>query len=61
MALFDVDSLDWSGISPTSVRDNVVSQAHNGAVVDLHDTGENTVAALPGIIDDLQAAGYCLN
>jgi len=60
MALFDVDSLDWSGISATAVRENVVSQAHDGAVVDLHDTGQNTVDALPGIIDDLQAAGYCL-
>ena len=62
MRLFDVDSMDWSGgMTPEQVTAKVLAGAHDGAVVDLHDTGPMTVDALPGIIVGLRNAGYCLS
>ena len=55
-----IDPQEWrSGASAEGVRATVVSQACNGAIVLMHDRA-TTVAALPGIIDDLRARGYSL-
>ncbi len=66
---WDVDSRDWD-ISATSdeIVANVVSNAHPGAIVLMHDGGlgggdpdrQRTLAALPRIIDALQRDGYRL-
>lgn len=59
--LWDIDTLDWTRPGARAIHDAVVGNAHNGAVVLMHDGGgdrSQDVEALPGIIDDLKAQGY---
>ena len=57
-----VDSLDWRKPGVEAIVANVLTAVSPGAVILLHDGGgtdrEQTLAALPGIIGGLQAAGY---
>lgn len=58
---WDVDSGDWLLNGAQSVVDNVTGSAGNGSIVLLTDndaTADQTVEALPAIIDALQAEGY---
>ncbi len=59
-----VDSLDWRKPGVDAIVANVMTAVSPGAVILLHDGGgtdrEQTLAALPGIIAGLQAAGYTL-
>ena len=59
-----VDSLDWKKPGVAAIVSNVLSTVTPGAVILLHDGGGDdraqTIAALPGIISGLQAAGYTL-
>ncbi len=59
--MWDVDPWDWSGASVSYITSNILSNAHPGAVVVLHLHVYNTMLALPGIIEGLQAAGYVLS
>lgn len=59
--LWDIDTLDWKRPGPNAIHDAVLSNAHNGAIVLMHDGGgdrSQDVKALPRIIDDLRAQGY---
>lgn len=64
LALWSVDSLDWRGLSSAEVVRNIVNFVTPGAVILQHSAGgpgedlSGSVAALPGIIDNLQAKGY---
>lgn len=55
---WDIDTNDWRGLSAATIRDHVLRNAHNGAIVLMHLTGPNTAGALPGIINGLRARGY---
>ncbi|MDC0832255.1 Polysaccharide deacetylase caspase activity [Geitlerinema sp. FC II] len=58
--MWSLDSLDYA-VSVPEIVNNVVDLASPGAVVLLHDGGGNrarTVAALPEILDRLEAEGY---
>ncbi len=55
---WSVDSLDWKGASPTQMINRVVGNLTNGGIVLMHDIHANTIAAVPGIIDGLQARGF---
>jgi peptidoglycan-N-acetylglucosamine deacetylase len=66
---WDVDSRDWSADSTVDdIVDNVLSSAHAGAIVLMHDGGlsggnsdrTRTIEALPRILDGLHADGYAL-
>lgn len=54
---YDVDSLDWTDPGPAAVRARLAGQAGPGSVVSLHFGHPGTVAALPGILDDLHRRG----
>jgi peptidoglycan-N-acetylglucosamine deacetylase len=57
------DSLDWTAISPVAITQLVLSTVTNGAIILMHDGGGNrsrTLAALPGIIEGLQARHFRL-
>jgi peptidoglycan/xylan/chitin deacetylase (PgdA/CDA1 family) len=62
--LWNVDSLDWSGIPRTVLATNVLSQVRPGSIILMHSaTGrggnlQNTVQALPSIIQRLRREGY---
>ncbi|MBO0795910.1 MAG: polysaccharide deacetylase family protein [Ktedonobacteraceae bacterium] len=61
--LWDIDPRDWSTPGTEAIVNNVLSNAHNGAIVLLHDGGgdrSQTVAALPEIIKGLRQRGYTL-
>ena len=57
-----IDPQDWrKEATADSIFDEVVAEVDNGSMILLHDAGGDrtaTVAALPRIIDHLQAAGY---
>jgi len=54
---YDVDPLDYTDPGPAAVREAVADQAGPGSVVSLHFGHPGTVAALPGILDDLRRRG----
>lgn len=59
--LWDIDTQDWSMPGANAIHDAVMKDAHNGAIVLMHDGGgdrSQTVEALPRIIDDLRKQGY---
>lgn len=55
---WDVDSLDWKGISAAEIQKRVLRNIHPGSIVLFHNAAENTPEALPGILDALLADGY---
>lgn len=55
---WDVDSLDWKGISAADISDRVLKNVKSGSIVLFHNAAENTPEALPGIIEGLIADGY---
>ena len=59
-----MDSLDWKKPGAPAIVSTVLTSVSPGAIVLLHDGGgadrEETLAALPGVISGLQAAGYTL-
>lgn len=62
--MWNVDSLDWSGIPATIVTTNVLSHVRPGSIILMHSaTGrggnlQNTVQALPNIIRRLRREGF---
>jgi polysaccharide deacetylase family sporulation protein PdaB len=55
---WDVDSLDWKGISAGEITRRVVGRVGNGSIVLFHNAGEHTPEALPDILETLIADGY---
>ena len=57
---YETDSQDWQGGSADDIRNRVVTNAHDGAIVLLHDRFQTTADALLGIIDGLAGKGLCV-
>ena len=57
---WDVDSLDWKGLSAKEIQNRVLDKVQPGSIVLFHNAAENTPEALPGIIESLQADGYSI-
>ncbi|MBD5132229.1 MAG: polysaccharide deacetylase family protein [Clostridiales bacterium] len=55
---WDVDSLDWKGISKDQIASRIVGACRNGSIVLMHNDGKHTLEALPAIIDGLRAKGF---
>ena len=55
---WDVDSLDWKGISAEEIQRRVLDRVQPGSIVLFHNAAENTPDALPGILESLIADGY---
>ena len=58
VVLWDIDPGDWKGTPAAAIRETVLDQAHNGAIVLLHMAAPHTAEALPGIIAGLRNRGY---
>ncbi len=57
---WNIDTVDWKGVSSTSITDKVVNNIVPGSIVLMH-TGagaSGTPGALPGMISKLKAKGY---
>ncbi|NCB74877.1 MAG: polysaccharide deacetylase family protein [Clostridia bacterium] len=57
---WNVDSLDWKGISASEINNRVLSKVVPGSIILFHNAAENTPEALPAIIEGLIAEGYSL-
>ena len=57
---WDVDSLDWKGISAEEISNRVISKVQPGSIVLFHNAAENTPEALPVIIEKLLSEGYTI-
>ena len=56
--MWDVDSLDWKGISAAEITKRVTGKVTNGSIVLFHNAGEHTPEALPDILNYLLGEGY---
>jgi peptidoglycan/xylan/chitin deacetylase (PgdA/CDA1 family) len=62
--MWTIDTRDWARRyvgGDQEILNIVLSQAHPGAIVLMHMHVDNTVRALPAMIEGLQAAGYKLS
>ncbi len=55
---WDVDSLDWKGLSAEEMCSRIKGNIQSGSIVLMHNGGENTPSALPMIIEAIQELGY---
>ncbi|WP_083204941.1 polysaccharide deacetylase family protein [Bacillus sp. FJAT-27264] len=61
---WNVDSLDWKGLSKTQVKNNILSHAGKGAIILQHGGGghgsnlRGSIQALPEVITSLRQRGY---
>ena len=58
--MWDVDTLDWQDPGPAVVVDRAVGRSSRGSIVLMHDTHEQTVEAVPAVIDGLRGRGFAL-
>lgn len=58
MIQWDVDSLDYRGLSVGEITDRVVSRTVNGSIILFHNGVENTAAALDSVLTALSEKGY---
>lgn len=58
VVLWDVDTLDWKHRNADMVARTALRDAHPGAIVLMHDIHPTSVAAIPRILDGLEAQGY---
>ncbi len=54
---WDVDTLDWKGLSGQEIADRVLSRVKNGSIILMHNNSEHVLEALPIILDGLKAKG----
>lgn len=55
---WDVDSLDWKGISAEKIYNRVVPKVQPGSIVLFHNAAKHTPEALPSILETLLGEGY---
>ncbi|WP_047374266.1 polysaccharide deacetylase family protein [Exiguobacterium sp. ZOR0005] len=58
LALWTVDSLDWSHRNPTEMQKLIVDGIHPNAVVLMHDIHASTAEGLPRVLASLEREGY---
>lgn len=58
VVMWDIDTNDWRGHTAAQITENVMANAHNGAIVLMHVAAKHTAEALPNIIKRLRAEGY---
>jgi len=51
---WDVDSLDWKGLSASQIHDRVIKKADCGSIILFHNNSDNIIEALPLIIETLK-------
>jgi len=55
---WDVDSLDWKGLSAGDITKRILNQVKNGSIILCHNNSDNILDALPMVLDRLQKQGY---
>ena len=57
---WDVDSLDWKGLSANEILARVKASVKNGSIILFHNNSEHILEALPLVISYLKAEGYSM-
>lgn len=55
---WDVDSLDWKGISAEAITTRIINNVKDGSIILCHNNSDHIVEALPMILDRLAKRGY---
>ncbi|MDL2232842.1 polysaccharide deacetylase family protein [Ruminococcaceae bacterium OttesenSCG-928-L11] len=55
---WDCDSIDYQNPTPEEMKARIIGKLQNGSILLFHSGAQNTPAALPGIIEAIQAQGY---
>lgn len=55
---WDVDSLDWKGISAVDITTRVLNKVYNGSIILCHNNSDHILDALPMMLDRLIKRGY---
>ena len=55
---WDVDTLDWKGLSGVEICERVMSKVKNGSIILCHNNSDHILDALPLILERLLNAGY---
>jgi peptidoglycan-N-acetylglucosamine deacetylase len=58
--MWSIDPRDWGSPGSSAITQRVLNNTHSGAVVLLHVLNQQTVNALPSIIEGIRAQGYTL-
>lgn len=57
---WDVDSLDWKGISAVDITTRILNKVFNGSIILCHNNSDHILDALPMVLDRLQKRGYTI-
>ena len=55
---WDVDSLDWKGLSAMEISNRILNGVKNGSIILCHNNSDHILEALPIVLDRLQKRGY---
>ncbi len=55
---WDVDSLDWKGLSGGEICSRVISKIKNGSIILMHNNADHVLDALPLVLSRLKMQGY---
>lgn len=55
---WDVDSLDWKGLSGMEITTRIINGAKNGSIILCHNNSDHILDALPLVLDRLQKKGF---
>ncbi len=55
---WDVDSLDWKGLSANEISQRVLSRVKNGSIILMHNNSDNVLDGLRLILNRLKVQGY---
>ena len=57
---WNIDSLDWKGISGSEIAQRVTSRIEPGSIILFHNAAKHTPEALPTILETLLGQGYTI-
>jgi peptidoglycan/xylan/chitin deacetylase (PgdA/CDA1 family) len=57
---WDVDSLDWKGLSAGEILSRVKASVKNGSIILFHNNSDHILEAIPLVISYLKAEGYSM-
>lgn len=55
---WDVDSLDWKGLSAENITTRILNNVKNGSIILCHNNSDHIIDALPMVLDRLSKKGY---
>ena len=55
---WDVDSLDWKGLSAMEITNRILNGVKNGSIILCHNNSDHILEALPIVLDRLHKRGY---